>query len=158
MVQNPGGVPPLNHAKNPPHFCTYQLCNCPGWSGIVYKCTLPVSGEFSMSSAIQSGLVIESFDTLASRPVIWLFVRVGVPLNFGGVSHGKSFRFQLEPHQCDGARVKGYADRQGGSATTCIFPGDNFRARQCGRRPRPRSSKTRRVGRTPYRDPLRSGH
>ena len=71
MVQNPGGVPPLNHAKNPPHFCTYQLCNCPGWSGIVYRCTLTISGEFSMSSAIESGLVIESFDMLASRPVIW---------------------------------------------------------------------------------------
>ena len=26
-----------------------------------------------MSSAIQSGLVIKSFDTLASRPVIWLW-------------------------------------------------------------------------------------
>ena len=26
-----------------------------------------------MSSAIESGLVIESFDTLASRPVIWLW-------------------------------------------------------------------------------------
>ena len=26
-----------------------------------------------MSSAIQSALVIESFDTLASRPVIWLW-------------------------------------------------------------------------------------
>jgi hypothetical protein len=71
--------PPRNTNRLAALFCcqailtkggTYQLCNCPGSAGIVYQCTLTIPGEFSMSSAIESRLVIESFDTLASRPVI----------------------------------------------------------------------------------------
>ena len=64
----PRGCAPLEPPQKSSTFLHLPTCNCPGWSGIVYRCTLTISGEFSMSSAIESGLVIESFDTLASRP------------------------------------------------------------------------------------------